>query len=72
VLFQVCQISCMSFAITSLGIDADNEGDCPIYCAQLVETEQAMRLPKPAGVHCSQLLDQYSCGPTLDLNFRSE
>jgi hypothetical protein len=31
-----------------------------------------MRLPKPAGVHGSQLLDQYPCGPTLDLNFGSE
>ena len=27
---------------TSLSIAADNKGDCPIYRAQLVETEQAM------------------------------
>jgi hypothetical protein len=31
-----------------------------------------MGLTKPAGVHGSQLLDQYPRGPTFYLNFGSE
>ena len=60
------------FFISGLDIEANDKGDCAIYCAQFVETEQAMGLTKPAGAHGSQLLDQYPSGPTLDLNFGSE
>jgi hypothetical protein len=59
-------------ASAPLGIQAHHKRDCPIHSTQLVETKQAIRLTKSAGIHGSQLLDQYAGTPASDLNFGSE
>lgn len=58
--------------MNSLEIEADHDGNCAFDCPQLIESEQAMRFAKPAGIHSSKLLDQHPRGPALNLDFGPE